>query len=223
LWKLTQQLAMISTRDLSKLPDIPSFRRLARALAMLDAILSPDWQYRYYSFDSRWADGEMMASMRNGSGDHWFALLCPAGVALHGLAHEAPTFRPGWPWPGIFESLPGDFRENFLHEPAFDSANSTFCVWRHATDEGWCRGSVQLPAGDDPDGSAELLSILAGEPKQYSDFAADYYERQIAPADVAALYGHQPLTRALVRRINPDVNLESLAGDIEEIGYPETS
>jgi hypothetical protein len=35
----------------------------------------------------------MMASMRDGSGDHWFALLCSAGVALHGLAHEAPIYH----------------------------------------------------------------------------------------------------------------------------------
>jgi hypothetical protein len=53
---------MISTRDLSKLPDIASFRRLTRALAMLDAILSPEWQYRYYSFNAHWSAGEMMAS-----------------------------------------------------------------------------------------------------------------------------------------------------------------
>ena len=35
---------MISTRDFRNLPDIPSFRRLVRALAMLDAILSPEWR-----------------------------------------------------------------------------------------------------------------------------------------------------------------------------------
>jgi hypothetical protein len=79
---------MISTRDLSRLPDIPLLRRLTRALSMLDAILSPEWEYRYHSFDSHWAEGETMASMRNGSGDHWFALYSAAGVALHGLAHE---------------------------------------------------------------------------------------------------------------------------------------
>jgi hypothetical protein len=212
---------MISTRDLTRLPDIPSFRRLTRALAMLDAFLSPVWQYSYYSFDSQWADGEMMASMRNGSGDLWFALLCPAGVALHGLAHEAPAFRPGSPWPGIFDAVPGAFRANFLHEPAFDTANSTFCVWRRATDDRWSCGPVRLPPGDDPDGSAELLSILEGDPKQYVEFASEYYERRIAPADVAAMYAHQPLTQALVRRINPEVDLDSLAGDIAEIGYPE--
>jgi hypothetical protein len=212
---------MISTRDLSEMPDIPSFRRLTRALAVLDAILSPEWQYRYYSFNSRWADAEMMASMRNGSGDHWFALLCPAGGALHGLAHEAPAFRPGSPWPGIFDSLPADFHANFLNEPAFDTANSSFCVWRRATDDRWSCGPVELPRGDDPDGSGELLSILAGDPQQYSDFAAIYHERQVAVADVAAVYAHHPLTQALLQRINPDCDPQSLADDIDEIGYPE--
>src|SRR5512146_81173 len=120
---------MTTTRDLTHLPDIPSFRRLTRALAMLDAIMSPEWETRYYSFNSRWGDGEMMASMRNGSGDQWFALLCPAGVALHGLAHEAPGFRPGTPWPGIFDALPPELHDNFLREPAFETENSTFCVW----------------------------------------------------------------------------------------------
>lgn len=212
---------MISTRNLSALPDIRSFRRLTRALAMLDAILSPDWEYRYYSFNARWAEGEMMASMRNGSGDHWFALICPAGVALHGLAHEAPAYRVDDPWPGIFESLPAEFRANFLEEAAFDTRNSTFCVWRRTGDERWSRGPVELPAGKDPDGSAGLLGILAGDPKQYVEFAAEYYETEIALKDVAAVYQHERLTKALVKRLNPEVALADLAEDVEEIGYPE--
>lgn len=212
---------MISTRDLGGLPDIHGFRRLTRALAMLDAILSPDWQDRYYSFNSRWADNAMMASMRNGSGDHWFALLTSAGVALHGLAHEYPMFRRHSPWPGIFDALPAEFHTNFLNEPAFDTANSTFCIWRRATDDGWSGGAVQAPPGDDPDGSAWLLSILAGKPEQYVQFAAEYYEREIKLADVVAAYRHVPLTEALVKRLNPAVHLESLEGDMTEIGYPE--
>jgi hypothetical protein len=188
---------------------------------MLDAILSPEWQDRYYSFNSRWADGEMMASMRNGSGDHWFALLTSAGVALHGLAHEYPMFRGDSPWPGIFDGLPREFHANFLEEPAFDTASSTFCLWRRATDDCWSCGAVQFPAGDDPDGSAWLLSMLAGKPQQYVQFAADYYEREIDVADASAVYRHAPLTEALVRRLNPAIELESLVEDIAEIGYPD--
>jgi hypothetical protein len=212
---------MISTRDLSQLPDIPGFRRLTRSLAMLDAILSPEWEDRYYSFDARWADGEMMASMRNGSGDQWFALLTKAGAALHGLAHEYPTFRPDSPWPGIFDALPRAFHANFLNEPAFDTANSTFCIWRGARDDGWQCGPIDFPPGEDPDGSAWLLAILAGQPEQYVQFAAEYYERDLDLADVAAVYQHTALNKALVKRLNPEVSLASLAEDIKEIGYPD--
>jgi hypothetical protein len=105
---------MISTRNLTDLPDIRGFRRLTRSLATLDAIMSPEWESRYYSFDSHWGDGQMMASMRNGSGDHWFALIAAAGVALHGLAHESAMFRDGAPLPGIFDTLPSEFRDDFL-------------------------------------------------------------------------------------------------------------
>ena len=217
----SRTMTMISTSDLSRLPSIPSFRRLTRALAMLDAVLSPDWEARYYSFNSHWAPAEMMASMRNGSGDHWFALLSPFGAALHGLAHEAPSFRPDSPWPGIFDGLPKEFHANFLHEAAFDTANSSFCVWRLTADDRWFRGPVRLPPGDDPDGSARLLSILAGDPRQYVEFARDYYEREIAVADVAAVYRHEALTEDLVRRLNSEIALESLAEDVAEIGYPE--
>jgi len=213
--------SMISTRNLIDLPDIHGFRRLTRSLATLDAIMSPEWESRYYSFDLHWGDGQMMASMRNGSGDHWFALIATAGVALHGLAHESAMFRHGSPLPGIFDALPNEFRDVFLREPAFDTANSSFCIWRRSTDDRWSSGAEHFPAGDDPDGSEELLSILDGNPQRYVTFSAEYYERVIDVGDVEAIYRHEALTDALARRLNPDVELESLAEDIAEIGYPD--
>ncbi len=211
---------MISTRDLSELPDIHGFVRLTSGLAMLDAILSPDWEYRYYSFNSHWGTDEKMASMRNGSGDHWFALIAPYGVALHGLSHEAPTFQPGSPGDKIFGDLPTEFHASFLNEPAFDTENSTFCIWRRAADRLWSCGVTQWAAGDDPDGSRDLLAILEGKPEQYVEFAADYFEREIRIADVSAVYQHQPLSTKLVHRLNPEASVESLSSDIKEIGYP---
>lgn len=211
----------ISTTDLRELPGIAELRRLLRSLAMLDAILSPDWEFRYYSFNSAWGAGEILGSMRNGSGDYWFALFCPAGVALHGLAHEAPAFRAGQPWPGIFDRLPSAFHANFLREPAFSTEHSSFCLWRLSEDAAWSCGPVELPAGEDPDGSAGLLAILAGRSEQYVEFAGDYYERELALDDVAAVYRHEPLSASLVARLNPEVDLDDLAEDIAEIGYPE--
>jgi hypothetical protein len=39
-----------STRSPDDLPSIDDLIRLSKGLAMLDAILSPEWDYRYYSF-----------------------------------------------------------------------------------------------------------------------------------------------------------------------------
>jgi hypothetical protein len=81
---------MISTRDLSGLPDIDALKRLMQSMAMLDAIMCPEWQYRLYSFNSKWAKGEQMGSMRDGQGDDLFALFTKDGCFLKGFAHEAP-------------------------------------------------------------------------------------------------------------------------------------
>ncbi len=70
---------MVLKATLAALPDIEGLRKLTQSLAMLDAIMSPEWEYRYYSFNSKWDDGEMMASMRNGSGDEYFILVCSLG------------------------------------------------------------------------------------------------------------------------------------------------
>lgn len=88
---------------IDRLPDVRGFTRLTQSLAALDAVLSPDWEYRYYSFNAAWSDGEMMASMRDGCGDLWFAWISSVGVALHGLAHESATFEPGEPKPWVFK------------------------------------------------------------------------------------------------------------------------
>jgi len=211
---------MISTRSLDALPDIPSLRRLTRSLAMLDAILSPDWEFRYHSFDSHWGESELMASMRNGQGDHWFALFTRDGVVVLGLDHEAPMFRPDDPWPGVVDALPIELAAA-VHEPAFDARNCTFCIWRRTGDARWQHGPVEFSAGDDPDGSAHLLHLLDGRPESYRTFAAEYYEVELPLDAIAAVYRHEPLTSSLVGRLNGDVTLDDLQNDLAEIGYPE--
>ena len=37
---------MNSTRDLSQLPGVEGLHKLLQSLAMLDAIVCPEWQYR---------------------------------------------------------------------------------------------------------------------------------------------------------------------------------
>src|SRR4051794_4974349 len=112
---------MINTRDLSSLPGVDRLRAVLQSMAMLDAILYPEWQFRYYSFNAGWAPGEQMGSMRNGSGDDFFALFNAAGCWIKGFAHEAPMspYRDDGTrriWPGILDEVPGEFAA-CLREP----------------------------------------------------------------------------------------------------------
>lgn len=215
----------ISTRDLSALPSPSQLERLCQSIAMLDAIMSPEWQYRYFSFNRAWAPpaGERMASMRNGSGDQYFMVFGPAGVFAKGFAHEAsmtPWARnPRTIWPGVTDAVPAEFK-HCLDEPAFEPDAVTFCFWRLRQDDQWRRGNIQFPEGADPDGSADLLWMLDGNPATYVQFAQDYFERDISLHDVESVYEHRPLTQALVASLNIECALSDIASDVSEIGYP---
>ena len=65
---------MISTADYSALPPAADLQRICKALAVLDAINSPDWEYRYYSYNPDWAPDEAMLEMRDGEGDQMLVL-----------------------------------------------------------------------------------------------------------------------------------------------------
>lgn len=215
---------MVKTSILTSLPNPDILRRKAQSVALLDAIMSPDWQYRYYSFNSKWSAGEMMASMRNGCGDNFFILFTQDGAILKGLAHETPISP--WAredkslWPGIFEGVPTEFAE-FLTEPAFDIPNTTYCLWRLHNDESWRMGSVQNPDDDGTrDGSEEHLTIFIGGPEAYQAYALEYYEKNLPIESLKQIYDHVPLSDELVRSLNPEVNVPSLRPDLDEIGYP---
>lgn len=214
---------MISTKDLTALPSIPKLNRLTKSLAVLDAIIEPEWDYRYYSFNSKWSVGEEMASMRNGQGDSWFCVFSNVGVFLKGFDHESqmsPWNRePPQVWRGVLDEVPEKFKP-FATEPAFSMADTTFCLWRGHDDSAWQTGHIEWPSGEDPDGSDWMLSILDGDPQKYKLWAESYYERSISTELIDHVYQHKRLGDDFVRSLNSERDLETLASDIEEIGYP---
>ena len=173
---------MISSRSLRELPNVDELRRISQSLALLDAILMPDWEYRYYSFDTNWSDDEMLASMRNGSGDSYFILFNSAGAIIKGNAHEsamaAHSAETGEVWPGVLDHVPPEF-EVVLSDPAFVPEETSFCVWRRRGELAWQTGTIKFPDADYPDGSEDLLFILDGKPETYAAWASEYYERPI--------------------------------------------
>ncbi|WTW99993.1 hypothetical protein OG216_44530 [Streptomycetaceae bacterium NBC_01309] len=211
---------------LRRLPDIAELKNRSRALAMLDAVMSPDWESRYYSFDSHWSPQEEMASMRNGSGDDYAMVFSPAGVFARGYDHESPMDRASRPWPDLVDSVPESLVAQ-VTEPAFchpdGTPRMTVCFWREVHDDAWHCGDVALPTGHGPDadGADRLFDVLVdGRPEAYREFAEDYYETEVDLDAVRRVYALQPLTVDLVARLNPETSLHDLADDRTQIGYP---
>ena len=58
------------------------FKRKLKHLALLDAVVEQEWEYRYYSYNSQWGKQEEMVSLRDGSGGEWFVLVDGDNVAF---------------------------------------------------------------------------------------------------------------------------------------------
>ena len=214
---------MISSSNLDALPGIDEVKRISQSIAMLDAIMMDDWEHRYCSFDANWSEGEMLASMRNGSGDSYYILFNAHGAIIKGYGHESEmaghTIDSGEVWPGVLDGVPEEF-EAVLTDPAFVAEETSFCIWRKYSDSEWQTGKIDFPDQEDPDGSADLLFILDGSPDTYQQWATGYYETTVPLDEVKAIYEHKPLTQQLVSRLNSERRIDDLSSDLDEIRYP---
>jgi hypothetical protein len=208
-----------------RLPEIEKLRKISRALAMLDAVLSPEPEYRYFSFDSRWSPTEETALMTNGSGDGYSIVFSPHGAIGQGFDHESPLSpwaRPsGGAWPGLFIGVP-DALAPALDEPAFlgpdGNRNVTVCFWRTPADDQWLCGPVE---GVEKDGADWLFQLVAdGRPESYLTFAENMFDVALELDAIQHVYAQMPLTEEVVTALNPEVMLKDLKDDIAEIGYP---
>jgi hypothetical protein len=217
----------VTAHDVARnLPDIATLRERCRALAVVEAILSPEEESRYYSFTSSWSDGEEMASMDNGSGDAWSIVFSYAGAFLRGFDHESPmspAANDDELWPGLIDTVPEVFSAA-LNEPAFSyegTLDATVCLWRQPGDDRWHAGSIDFPDRADPDGADRLFAVLVDSTGlAYHRFAEDYYERTVDLDAVREVFALSPLTPSLVQRLNADRSTAGLLADLADIGYP---
>lgn len=120
---------------MTDLRPIATLRRVTAALAMLDAIVSPDnWAARRFSFDAQWAPGEQLASLRTGEGDEGFLWFGAGAAAVKVFAHEQPGDAAYVA--RVLRELPPACAP-FAQEPAFDLAATSGCAWCTDDTPGW--------------------------------------------------------------------------------------
>jgi hypothetical protein len=206
------------------LPSIPKLIQRTKALAALDLIFSPEWQYRYYSYNSAWALGQEMATMRNGSGDEWWLVFHRNGwAALKGLGHESKTWSKGGEKlsKALNSALPTELAD-FANEPAFRWDASSFAYFARSNSAGWTRaGDLTSYASESDTGEAELLKLLIEPPQAYVSFVEEYFEKSVPLEVVTSIFDLRPITPDLVNSLNPEITLDDISPELfEEIGYP---
>jgi hypothetical protein len=218
---LCQTPAVTPSEIAARLPAPADLERFSIAIAALDAVLCPDWELRYFSYDPAWGDGERMASMDNGSGDTYQVVFGPTGTVLRAFDHESPlspwTAEDGSLAPGILDGLPDSLR-SVIDEPAFGTEDGpevelTFCAWNTGT--GWSVGSI------DDDGGAEYLLALVydGTAAGYREYAVEYFEEDPGLEAIRTFIEHRPVTLDDLVAINPDADGEVL-DELRILGYP---
>lgn len=206
---------MISTKDFSLLPDREALQKICKAISVLDAIISQEWEYRYYSYNNTWDDDEEFFEMRNGSGDQMLILFRQDGCVINGFAHEYDQHDKQ----KLTKNLPSIFNDFIFGEPV-KTIGTTFCLWT-TEQRNWQVG--QLERYDD--NSNEMLNIFDGQPQTYIDWATDYFEESYKesgiPLDtVLKIYSGQTLTKEMVFSIVDELDdWEQLKADLKEIGY----
>jgi hypothetical protein len=219
----------ISTYNLNLLPNVSIVKKISKSLALLDAILMPDLEFRYFSYQQAWDQEHDLASMRNGSGDEYQIVFSSYGAFIKGYAHESLfgsyIADSGCPWPGVISQIPNEFKK-VIHDPAFRISDTTFFIWRTKVNSSWLCGEIIWPQNinhQSIDGSEELLFALDCKPETYMTWAEDYYETSLDIKSIEDIYRHRPLTWEGINQINPKCSSDSLLKDIYNIGYPEFS
>lgn len=187
------------------------FIRIHQRLALVEAILAPDWEDRYFSFNANWSDEAMLASMRDGQGSEWFALIDDNGIII--AAHlPAPAH------PNVLEELPLHWQgEDFMQEPAFQNVieYGNFCAYKTDSDATWTIHSS-------PDTASQLDDYFFasnGDIAAYYDFAVDYYEREDLDLDSLRKIIDSPTISLLdILALDPDSDTSTLLDDLQEIG-----
>ena len=140
----------LSTQNLSLLPSSKKLKDLCKSISTLEAIISPEWGDRYYSYNNQWSETEEVFELRDGQGDQMLILFDYKGVIINGFAHESIMNK----WKGVIEQVPKEFQE-FIYEEPVKSIGTTFCIWKMNSDEKWQIGDIEFPEDNYLDGSAE--------------------------------------------------------------------
>ncbi|NTV78935.1 MAG: hypothetical protein HGA25_07355 [Clostridiales bacterium] len=193
---------------LNKLPDVKECKNKLKQLAAFDAVFSPEWENRYYSYDSLWYEGEEMASMRNGRGEHYFILFTDEKILMKGLERQSKCLS--MKDFGKDMNLP-EILYQFMEQVAFLPDETSFCIWKFG--QGAWNSITKITENE-----LKILGVLLISPEQYVQWVEDYYEITLSVEEVAALFQENVLHKKTCLQWNPHLDWDAFQKEAKEIG-----
>ncbi len=184
---------------------ILELRQKLKALALLDAIIEPEWQYRYFSYNSKWSETEEMGSLRDGTGGEWF--LWTSGQ-LAGYKCLSPDDGLITDIEYVKNNIPSAYSA-FISEPAFSMDKAT-CIW-------YLNGSEWIKHGLPVKELIDLGTVTNWNAIDYRAWATDYYERDL-DISVIKKFFEGNFSSELAMQLNPEIEMSELQPELVEIG-----
>ena len=187
---------MISTKDLSGLPNAERLKNFCKGLAALDIIMvEEEWSFiRHYTYNPAWRKGKEAFFATDGSDQSMIVLFAREGCVINGVDSELYDWE--------------ESRE-------VKKMKSTFCVW---TEDGTTWNCNPM---DGEDASKDLLPTIDGNPQTYVKYGKWFYPADLPLEAVRQLADGGPVTKELVAALNPKRNeWEEIKAGLDKIGYP---
>lgn len=214
---------VISTSDLSGMPNIEACRKRLQQMAAISAVFAVEYGESQFEFYPRWSKTSQVGAIKNGCGDELFCHFTAAGCFIKGFAHESRMSpyqqNPPQLWPGLLAGVPDAFAMS-LKEPAFDMPATTFVIWRLVDDLAWSTANVEFSDDDYKDGSADLLEPLGYTHGEFTDWLQENYEVDVDGSIVESVFNNHPLTEEKLSNLNPSQPIRVLRDAVCETGYP---
>ena len=208
---------MISTKDLSGLPNAERLKNFCKGLATLDIIMvEEEWSFiRHYTYNPAWRKGKEAFFATDGSDQSMIVMFAPEGCVINGVDSELYDWEEKLPRIEYLTDGMPPALQKLMGSREVKKMKSTFCVW---TEDGTTWHCNPM---DGEDASKDLLSTIDGNPQSYVDYGKWFYPADLPLEAVRQLADGVPVTKELVAALDPKRNdWEEIKAGLDKIGYP---
>ncbi len=207
---------MLSTKDLSTLPDTGRLKNFCKGLAALDIImLEEEWSFiRHYTYNSTWRKGKEAFFATDGSDQSMIVMFAPEGCVINGVDSELYDWEEKLPnIEDLTEGMPPTLQK-LMNSREVKKMKSTFCVW---TEDGTTWNCNPI---NGKDASEDLLSMIDGNPQIYVEYGK-WHSADLPLEVVGQLCEGVPLTKEMILALNPKRSeWDEIKAGLDRIGYP---